>query len=250
MFQENDREWYMKKQRMIRPMFVIGFALVIGLVGFYRYGRAMWSPVLTKIRGKRTVSSVLKKLKPSLKKRIPGLTGLTSGKPLALVAIKDKMSLELWQKRKGKYHFVKAYPFTAYSGKLGPKLREGDGQIPEGIYRITFMHPNSSYYLSMKVSYPNRFDRKKGRLDGRKRLGGDIFIHGKAVTIGCIPVGDKAIEELFYIIGKNGYRRTKVIIAPYDMRVKKKKLKISGITWEKELYRKIRKALKPFKKGR
>ena len=90
---------------------------------------------------------------------------------------------------------MRTFPFQGFSGTLGPKLREGDGQIPEGLYRIEYLNPNSSYHLSLKIDYPNAFDREKGRSDGRERLGYDIFIHGKSVTVGCIPIGDEAIGQ-------------------------------------------------------
>ena len=69
-----------------------------------------------------------------------------------------------------------------------------DGQIPEGIYGIGYLNPNSSYYFSLKVTYPNASDRARAKADGRTNLGGDIMIHGQAVTIGCVPVGDDAID--------------------------------------------------------
>jgi len=61
---------------------------------------------------------------------------------------------------------IKSYPFTGFSGGLGPKLREGDGQIPEGVYAIEYLNPNSQFHLSVKLDYPNVFDKAKGRADG------------------------------------------------------------------------------------
>jgi murein L,D-transpeptidase YafK len=117
---------------------------------------------------------------------------------LLLRAFKSEGELELWAELApgAAYIKLKTYPICARSGDIGPKLREGDGQVPEGFYRIVSFNPWSSYHLSMRVDYPNRSDR--ARAGGR--LGGDIFIHGKCVTIGCIPMGDQAIEEL-YIAG-------------------------------------------------
>lgn len=110
------------------------------------------------------------------------------------------------------------YPMTAFSGTLGPKLREGDGQIPEGVYGLEYLNPNSSYHLSMKVSYPNADDRAQAAKDGRTNLGGDIMIHGSNATVGCVPVGDEAIEELFCLVHAVGLRNVVVVMAPYDMR--------------------------------
>ena len=110
------------------------------------------------------------------------------------------------------------YKMTNFSGKLGPKLRESDGQIPEGIYGVEYLNPNSAFHLSLRVSYPNDADRRRGREDGRKNLGGDIMIHGGSATVGCIPIGDDAIEEVFYFAAKAGKENIRIIIAPYDMR--------------------------------
>jgi murein L,D-transpeptidase YafK len=129
---------------------------------------------------------------------------------------------------------------TAFSGTLGPKLREGDGQIPEGVYGIEYLNPNSRFYLSLKVSYPNASDRARAKADKRVKLGGDIMLHGKAVTIGCVPVGDDAIEDIFYLAHAVGIRNVSVIIAPYDMRKgRKPELERSKLKWYPDLCREI-----------
>ena len=160
---------------------------------------------------------------------------------VALIAVKNARTLELWARKPGAaWAKLRTYPFTAYSGALGPKLREGDCQIPEGVYGIEYLNPNSSYHLSMKVDYPNAFDRARGKDDGRERLGGDIFIHGKDVTIGCIPIGDAAIEELFYFVATAGPKKTRVVIMPVDFRRDEAAPEIAGIGWEADLYSMIR----------
>ena len=112
---------------------------------------------------------------------------------------------------------------TAFSGKLGPKNQQGDLQIPEGVYRASVLNPNSSYYLSIGVNYPNQNDRKRGLKKKISNLGGDIFIHGRSVTIGCVPVGDHYIEELFYIVGKVGLLNSRIVIAPSKLPLPKLK---------------------------
>lgn len=223
-------------------------ALIGALVmfGFFRNGRSVWHPFVLKLTGGRSTSSVVDALRPKMEKRFPGLAELTDGKPIALLGFKEERSLEVWKRRAKGWEKVEAYPFTAFSGKIGPKLRQGDRQIPEGIYEIEYLNPNSSYYLSVKIDYPNAFDRAKAKAGGRTNLGGDIFIHGKNVTIGCIPVGDVAIEEIFYLVAKNGIANTQVVISPYDMRRGEKKVEIASVDWEKELYDLVRAALKPF----
>ena len=139
----------------------------------------------------------------------------------------------------------RTYAMTAFSGTLGPKLKEGDGQIPEGVYGIEYLNPNSSYYLSMKVSYPNAADRRWAKAEGRTDLGGDIMIHGKNVTIGCIPIGDEAIEEVFYLVNAVGIRNVSVVIAPYDMRNgRKSELEKIPLPWYGELCGEIEAVLK------
>lgn len=136
------------------------------------------------------------------------------------------------------------YKMTNSSGKLGPKLRESDGQIPEGIYGVEYINPNSAFHLSLKVSYPNAFDRAKAKEDGRTELGGDIMIHGGSATVGCIPIGDDAIEEVFYFTAKAGNGNVKIIIAPYDMRKgRNPDLEHSHLSWYGALCDKIATAL-------
>jgi murein L,D-transpeptidase YafK len=115
-----------------------------------------------------------------------------------LRAFKEEKELELWAGPKGKpLTLVKRYPVCALSGGLGPKRRMGDLQIPEGFYRIDRFNPWSNFHLSLGLDYPNASDRIAGAKEGIKNLGGDIFIHGDCVTIGCLPLGDEAIEELY-----------------------------------------------------
>lgn len=182
---------------------------------------------------------VMERLKPRLS--AIGYQGLPA--EIALIAFKDTRMLEVYVKDDSGYKLLTSYPFTAFSGKLGPKLREGDGQIPEGIYKIEYLNPNSAYYLSMKINYPNAFDRAKGELEGRKNLGGDIFIHGKALTIGCIPVGDVAIEELFILAYHALHKEIKVIISPQDFRLNPEFSLEDRPVWCGELYEAIRKEI-------
>jgi hypothetical protein len=171
---------------------------------------------------------------------------------LTLLAFKEERELEVWTEHDGRQVRVKTYPFTGFSGRAGPKLREGDRQIPEGIYRIEGLNPNSSYYLSMRLNYPNEFDREMAKKDRRKNPGSDIYIHGKNVTVGCIPIGDRAIEELFYLVHITGKERVRVIIAPYDMRGGTLQELPSGPEWIGELYGELKEALLAFQglKGR
>ena len=139
---------------------------------------------------------------------------------IVLIAIKDEKKMELWARDFGSFKLIRPYSIKAASGMRGPKLKQGDRQVPEGIYHISRLNPNSNYHLSMKVDYPNDFDREHAQVDGRSDLGGDIFIHGKSVSAGCLAMGDAAIEELFVLAAHVGTDNIKVVIAPSDPRLR------------------------------
>ena len=115
---------------------------------------------------------------------------------ILLQTFKAEQKIELWAKNKNDsvYKYIKSYPFCSVSGELGPKRRQGDRQTPEGFYYIDEFNPTSNYYLSLEVSYPNQSDLILGN---RANPGGLIYIHGSCVTIGCIPITDDLIKELY-----------------------------------------------------
>lgn len=125
----------------------------------------------------------------------------TSRFDLFLRAFKNERKLEVWAKNKNQDTFtlIKTYDFCQSSGELGPKRREGDNQIPEGFYEVSNFNPQSTYHLSFKINYPNKSDLF---FADKKHPGNDIYIHGKCVTIGCIPLGDENIEELYLLAAK------------------------------------------------
>ncbi len=139
---------------------------------------------------------------------------------IALVTIKDERTVELFGRTQdGPWQFVHRYKILAASGGTGPKLRQGDKQVPEGLYRIAYLNPLSAYHVSLRVNYPNAFDRKMAIADRRSGdLGGDIMFHGKNVSAGCIAVGDEAAEELFVLADYVSTRNIQVIVAPTDFR--------------------------------
>lgn len=120
---------------------------------------------------------------------------------LYLRIFKSERELEVWGSNGETFTLLKTYSFTGFSGKLGPKQREGDLQIPEGFYHIDLFNPKSNYLLSMRVSYPNKADRIRNK--NEKEIGGDIFIHGSNKSIGCIPIGDEHIQELYWLCWKH-----------------------------------------------
>lgn len=115
---------------------------------------------------------------------------------------KAERVVELWARGKGaeRYTYVTSYEFCDTSGGPGPKRRAGDGQIPEGFYYIERFNPSSAYYLSLGLNYPNEHDRALGW------SGGDIYIHGGCRTVGCVPLTDEKIKELYVIAAETKAR--------------------------------------------
>ena len=113
-------------------------------------------------------------------------------------SFKYDSQLEVWVKNEKDqpYRLFKTYRVCALAGSLGPKRLEGDYQVPEGFYYINEFNPKSNYHLSLGINYPNPSDRM---LSDAYRPGGDIYIHGSCVTVGCIPIKDDQIEELYIL---------------------------------------------------
>ena len=240
------------KEKHMRRLSIITLFLFFGLYLFLSKEKGAVEVLKEKIKPMtktHTISSVVLEIEPDvhhrLKEKLQALNLQGYPEKLLLLALKEERLLEVYARVGEGYRLFKSYPFTAFSGQLGPKLREGDRQIPEGIYHIEYLNPNSSFYLSMKVSYPNDFDVSKSKLKTVAEMGGDIFIHGKAVTIGCIPVGDVAIEELFVMVAnaREKKKEVKVIISPRDFRRNPNFPSIAAIDWEEELYTDIREAM-------
>jgi murein L,D-transpeptidase YafK len=147
--------------------------------------------------------------------------------------LKREAVLELWARNPGRrFRLVATYPILASSGEPGPKRREGDKQVPEGFYEIDRFNPDSAYHLSLGLNYPNAADLA---LSDQDQPGSDIFIHGGNVSIGCAPIGDDAIEEVYLAAldaQTRGQSRIQVHIFPSRM---------SGSEWtpfsEKEIVR-------------
>jgi len=117
---------------------------------------------------------------------------------LLLRAFKEEAQLELWAGGNGsdQLTLLKTYAICATSGHLGPKRRFGDEQVPEGFYYLDWFNPQSNFYLSMHIDYPNASDRILKTLSN---AGGEIFLHGNCVTIGCIPITDDGIKEVYWL---------------------------------------------------
>jgi hypothetical protein len=161
---------------------------------------------------------------------------------VVLVGIKDQRNLEVWvENNQGKLKYLRSYPILGASGVLGPKLRQGDCQVPEGIYGIGYLNPNSRYHVSMQINYPNLFDQRMAALEGRTGLGGAIMIHGGRSSIGCLAMGDSVSEELFVLVAESDWKNAVVILTPVDFRTRELPEDMPPLPeWIDELYEQIR----------
>jgi len=123
-----------------------------------------------------------------------GRKGMDQGAPIYVRIFKEESELEVWKEdQSGRMALLRTYPICRWSGDLGPKIREGDRQAPEGFYTITpsLMNPNSSYYLSINIGYPNAYDR------ANNRTGAFLMIHGDCSSRGCYAMTDEQIAEIY-----------------------------------------------------
>ncbi|MEK6201872.1 MAG: murein L,D-transpeptidase [Desulfobulbaceae bacterium] len=142
--------------------------------------------------------------------------GLHLGQPIFIRIFKEENELEVWVKRELAYELFETYSICKYSGDLGPKLREGDEQSPEGFYTVTVtaLNPWSNFHLSFNLGYPNEYDRL------HKRTGNALMVHGKCTSVGCFAMNDFRIEEIYTIVDaalSNGQEEFSVHIFPFRM---------------------------------
>jgi len=143
--------------------------------------------------------------------------GSAPGQPMVVRIFKQSSELEVWKRSgDGSYKHFKTYEICAWSGDLGPKIKEGDRQSPEGFYTITpgLMNPRSSYYLSFNTGFPNKFDRAHGR------TGSDLMVHGDCSSRGCYAMTDEGIAEIYALARetfKGGNKSFQLQIFPFRM---------------------------------
>lgn len=142
--------------------------------------------------------------------------GLKRGDPVFLRIFKGDREVELWMKRDGRFELFNAYPICAWSGQLGPKLREGDNQAPEGFYTIgkDQLNPNSRFHRAFNLGYPNVFDR------AHNRTGAALMVHGACASVGCYAMTDAVIDELWLLVTaalNSGQERVSVHVFPFRM---------------------------------
>jgi murein L,D-transpeptidase YafK len=157
------------------------------MASFVEYQRALPRP-----------GDALRKKEDTLQKQFEEKGLAWPAKYVYIRSFKFDGQLEVWVKdnRKDPFKLFKTYKVCAMAGTLGPKRMAGDYQVPEGFYYINEFNPNSNYHLSLGINYPNQSDKV---LSDSLRPGGDIYIHGSCVTVGCIPVTDEMIDEIYII---------------------------------------------------
>lgn len=142
--------------------------------------------------------------------------GLAEGAPVFIRIFKREFELELWMKRDGVFHRFASYPICRWSGGLGPKLQQGDHQAPEGFYSVdaNALNPNSRWYRSFNLGYPNAFDAAHGR------TGSLIMVHGGCGSVGCFAMTNPQMGEIWQLVTaalSNGQKRFQVQVFPFRM---------------------------------
>src|SRR3954471_18118560 len=168
-------------------------------VCLFMYGYAFSQPSFIDVQKTfPNVALALKSKQDTLQKQFAALGLQWPPKQIYIRSFKYDSQMEVWARNNNSENFklFKTYRVCALAGTLGPKRMAGDYQVPEGFYFINEFNPNSNYYLSLGLNYPNQSDRI---LSDSSRPGGDIYIHGSCVTVGCIPVTDQQIDEIYIL---------------------------------------------------
>lgn len=202
------------------PFLAVILVLGISMIPLRTWLKQQVSATVQTLRGKKTIEDRIKQFGPVVQERLaPAFARIGSTYPpekITLVGIKQENRLEVWVSDPPK--LLKTYTVLGASGGLGPKLKQGDRQVPEGLYKIESLNPNSRYHLALRINYPNAYDQQKAKQDGRTNLGGDIMIHGNSCSIGCLAMGDEAAEDLFVLAAETGIENIRVILTPIDFR--------------------------------
>ncbi|MHC4602750.1 MAG: L,D-transpeptidase family protein [Planctomycetota bacterium] len=230
---------------------IIIFLLSIAILAFAFRARLQRYvlPGVQIVQGRKTVQKCLEEYGPAVRERLlPYFEAAKIPYPpegVVFVGLKHEKKLEVWAcNGERRFNLIRTYPILAASGRLGPKLKEGDLQVPEGLYKIESLNPNSMFHLSLKVNYPNEFDRRQARRENRTNVGGDIMIHGSNASIGCLAMGDEAAEDLFILAAETGIDKITVLLSPVDFR----KTAMPEVThplpeWTDKLYEQIKQEL-------
>jgi hypothetical protein len=161
------------------------------------------------------------------------------------IALKEEKQLLLFAKNKsGTYKQILSYPIIGTSGVAGPKLKEGDKQVPEGFYKIAGFRPNLVAHIGMDVNYPNDSDRRHAQAEKRHNLGCDILIHGSKWSTGCLAMGNEPIEEMFVLAHDVGAKNISLLFAPCNLLQAKPTVDFKKQpSWLRDLYRELRREM-------
>lgn len=167
-------------------------------------------------------------------------------------AYKSEGKVELWLRNssEAKYSLFKTYDFSAHSGILGPKTKKDDLQTPEGIYFIDRFNPESRFYLSLRINYPNAVDLLRS---GQQDPGSAIYIHGNQLTVGCIPLTDDKIKEVYVLAveaSNSGQKQIPVHIFPFKMTKENMNKKTAVFPQHKIFWKTLQLAYDNFKKSK
>ncbi len=186
--------------------------------------------------------------RPALERDLAAV-GLKFGDPVFLRAFKQEELLELFVRNRetGKFDLFRSYPIAAASGVLGPKLAEGDGQVPEGFYFVppAAMKPDSQFHLAFNIGYPNAYDR------AHQRSGSAIMVHGNSVSIGCLAMTDAKIEEIFTLCAAahtGGQPYFRVHIFPF--RMTDESIEAAAVSQWKDFWKNLQEGYDLFEKNR
>lgn len=182
-------------RRLIRALVLTGILLIAGGVILARYSPHVVPDRIARPLG---IGGDIDEIRAALTEPLTTeleRKGLRFGAPVFMRIFKEEAVLELWVKGPSRFELFKTYPICNYSGALGPKLREGDRQSPEGFYRVGrgALNPNSRFHLSFNLGFPNAYDA------AHARTGSFLMVHGDCVSIGCYAMTDAAIEEIYVL---------------------------------------------------
>ncbi len=206
---------------MIRRAGLLVAAILMSAALLLAGGTALSPQFREALRGLviRTVpgtSAMLRHLNPVPLATRLAADGLTLGQPVLLRLFKQESQLELWMKRGDRFALAMTIPICAWSGTLGPKLKEGDGQSPEGFYLVSArqLNPQSHYYRALNTGFPNAYDEAQGR------TGSFLMIHGDCLSIGCYAMTDAGIDDIYTAVESalgNGETEVPVQIFPFRL---------------------------------
>lgn len=205
----NNIQTFFRRPRRTLALIVISCSSVLGTVN---QGHSKTYELPSSQRAQKAIASVTPPLKKQLKQN-----NLSFGSPVFIRIFKQQRELEVWlDAADGEFKRFKTYRICNYSGHLGPKLKQGDRQSPEGFYFVKpqQLNPWSRFHLSFNLGYPNRYDRHHGR------TGSALMVHGDCVSIGCYAMTDEGIEEIYTLINaalRGGQPFFRVHIFPFPL---------------------------------